>query len=114
MRGETGLFEVKNGVIYHTRGDTVDFDLNIRMEGEPVYGYEAVFSVKRGYKDTDYLFQCNVEDGHVHISHETTQGLPFGDFYYDIQVRLPDGTEEGRYVTIGPYQYHLKPDVTTT
>ena len=113
-KGGVKVFNIKNGVIYHTRGDTADFNLTIKINNEPVSDYEAVFSVKRNLKDTDYLFQSNVVNGHVHISHEQTQSLPFGDYYYDIQVRINNGTEEGRYVTIGAYQYHLTADVTTT
>lgn len=108
------MFNFKKGIIYHTRGDTADFDVNIKVDDEPITDYTAVFSVKKNYKDKEYLFQRPVEDGHVHISHNTTQELPFDDYYYDIEVRINDGTEEGRYITIGPYRYKLQPDVTTT
>lgn len=107
------VFDIKYGNIYHTRGDTADFNLKIKIDDEPISNYSAIFSVKLSYKDEKYLFQCPVEDGHVHISHSVTQNLPYGDYYYDIQVRIEDETEEGRYVTIGPYRYHLRPDVTT-
>lgn len=45
----------------------------------------------------------------VNISHETTQGLPYGDYVYDIEVHQKNGEVQ----TIGPYDYHLLPDVTT-
>ena len=107
------MFDIRKGVIYHTRGDTADFDINIKLEDETVSDYSAVFSVKRNVKDKDYLFQTYADvDGHIHISHETTQELPAGDYYYDIEIHINDDTAEGRYVTVGPYQYHLKPDVT--
>lgn len=107
------MFIIKKGNIFHTRGDTADFHINIKINDEPISNYEAVFSVKKTFKDEEYLLQIPVDDGSVHISHEDTQNLPFGDFYYDIQVRIDNETEEGRYITIGPYQYHLQPDVTT-
>lgn len=107
------MFKIKDGNIFHTRGDTADFRVNIKINGEPVSDYEAVLSVKRNSKDSGYLFQVPVVNGSVHISHQATQGLPFGDYYYDIQVRINNGTEEGRYVTFGVYQYHLQPDITT-
>ena len=106
------MFEIKKGNIFHTRGDTADFHINITIDKEPVVDYTAIFSVKKNYKDVEYLYQIPVDDGSVHISHDTTQELPFGDYYYDIQVRIENGTTEGRYITIGPYQYHLQPDVT--
>ena len=107
------MFDIRKGVIYHTRGDTADFDINIKLDGESVYDYTAVMSVKRNLKDSTYLFQTDADEyGHIHIDHETTQELPAGDYYYDIEVHINDDTEEGRYITIGPYQYHLQPDVT--
>ena len=106
------MFDIRKGAIYHTRGDTADFDINISLDGEPAYDYSAIFSVKRNLKDTTYLYQAHAEDGHIHISHYTTQELPAGDYYYDIEVHINDDTSEGRYITIGPYQYHLLADVT--
>ena len=107
------MFIIKKGNIFHTRGDTADFHINIKINDEPVSDFEAVFSVKRNAKDSEYLFQVPVVNGSVHISHQDTQELPFGDYYYDIQVRINNGTDEGRYVTFGVYQYHLQPDITT-
>ncbi len=106
------MFEVKGGHIYHTRGDTADFNLGVTVDGEPVTDYEATFSVKKTLKDTEYLFQAPVTEGNVHISHDATKDLPFGRFFYDVEIHLPDGTEEGRYVTVGPFEYNLMPDVT--
>lgn len=106
------MFDIRKGIIYHTRGDTADFDVDIKLDGDVVTDYSAVFSVKRNVKDKEYLFQIQAESGHIHISHETTQELPAGDYYYDIEIHINDDTAEGRYITVGPYQYHLKPDVT--
>lgn len=106
--------EIKKGAIYHKRGDTADFDLTVKLDGEPITNYEAMFSVKRDLKDTEYLFQKPVVDGHVRIEHSDTQDLPYGKYYYDIQIKIDDGTEEGMYRTIGAYRYHLEADVTTT
>ena len=107
------MFEIRKGVIYHTRGDTADFDINVKIEGETITNYSAILSVKRNVKDTDYLFQRYAdEDGHIHISHDTTQDLKFGDYCYDIEIHIFDETAEGRYITVGPYPYHLLADVT--
>ena len=107
------MFEIRKGAVYHTRGDTADFDINVKYNDEPVYDYDAVLSVKKNVKDSEYLFQSTATtEGHFHISHETTQNLQFGDYFYDIEVRINDDTEEGRYITVGPYPYHLLPDVT--
>lgn len=106
------MFEVKAGNIFHTRGDTADFSLGVTVDGEPTTDYEGTFSIKKTLKDEAYLFTAPVVDGKVHISHDATKDLPFGRFFYDVQLRLNDGTEEGRYVTVGPYEYNLLPDVT--
>ena len=106
------MFEVKAGNIFHTRGDTADFSLGVTVDGEPTTDYEGTFSIKKTLKDEAYLFTAPVVDGNVHISHEATKDLPFGKFFYDVQLRLNDGTEEGRYVTVGPFEYNLLPDVT--
>ena len=99
-----------NQNIYHTRGDTGSLMLTLQDEdGEEITGYTAVLSVKKRYKDDDYLFQAPVENGTVTISHDMTQSLPFGDYVYDIEVT----TAEGEVQTIGPAEYHLLADVTT-
>ena len=111
------MFEIdKKGNIYHTRGDTAGFDVNVTIDGEVLDEYEAVFSVKKRYEDTEYLLQVPVVDKHVTIPHTATQNLPFGNFFYDIEIIIPkdEADTEDRYVTIGPYAYYLKPDITTT
>lgn len=106
------MFKIIDNNIYHTRGDTADFNITVTYNNNTPE-YEAVFSVKSALRDENYLFQIPVVDGHVHISHETTQNLPYGSYYYDIQLRILDGTTEGKYVTVGVYRYYLKPDITT-
>lgn len=109
------MFKFTNGTIEHTRGDTADFDITVKENGSPIAdSYTAVFSVKRGLLDKNYLFQVPVNDGHVHISHADTKDLKCGDYYYDIEIRIDDGSVEGRYVTAGPFRYRLLSDVTTT
>lgn len=103
------MFNIRNRNIYHIRGDTGRFRVELKYEdGEEVAGYEAYFSVKKKLKDEDYLFQVKVEDGVVEITPEMTKNLPFGDFVYDIEVH----TEDGEVQTIGPAEYHLMADVT--
>lgn len=104
--------KVKGKTIVHTRGDTAILRLNLDIDGEPFAlreGDVAVFSVKKNLKDTDYLLQKTAADGKFVFQHEDTQGLPFGSYWYDIQVQL----EGGQVITaVGPAQYRLVPDVT--
>lgn len=103
------MFNVRNGNIYHTRGDTGRLQITIKDEsGKTVEGYAAYFSVKKRLKDDEYLFQADVNDGLVIITHEMTRNLPYGDYFFDIEVHTADGDVQ----TIGPAEYHLLPDVT--
>lgn len=107
------MVKITKGNIFHTRGDTANFHINITTGEESVTDYTAKFSVKRNLTDTDYLLQKNVENGTIYLSHQDTQALPYGTYYYDIELCINDGTDGGRYATIGPYEYRLLPDVTT-
>lgn len=103
------MFKVIGSNIYHTRGDTARLNVTIQYEdGEEVTGYTAMFSVKKKLKDEEYLFQQEVTDGVIVITHDMTKNLPFGDYVYDIEVH----TAEGEVQTIGPAEYHLTADVT--
>ena len=103
------MFKVIGSNIYHTRGDTARLNVTIQYEdGEEVTGYTAMFSVKKKLKDEEYLFQREVIDGVIVITHDMTKNLPFGDYVYDIEVH----TAEGEVQTIGPAEYHLTADVT--
>lgn len=103
---------VKGKNITHMRGDTAILNLDLKVDNEPFAlgeGDIAVFSVKKNLKDTDYLLQKTAVDGKFVFQHEDTQGLPFGSYWYDIQVQL----EGGQVITaVGPAQYRLVPDVT--
>ena len=103
------MFKIKGDNIYHTRGDTGGFTIELKDEnGEEISEYTAVMSVKRKLRDESYLFQIPVQGGGCDISPEITRDLPFGDYFYDIQVTMEDGAVQ----TIGPFEYHLMADVT--
>lgn len=104
------MFKVKNGNIYHTRGDTATLSIHLTdASGNEITDYTAKLSVKKRFNDESYLFQMDIENGSANISHEATQSLPYGDYVYDIEVH----TTDGEVSTIGPNEYHLLPDVTT-
>ena len=44
----------------------------------------------------------------VDLTHDKTQRLEYGDYVWDVQLILADGTHQ----TIGPGKFHLLPDVT--
>lgn len=105
------LFDEK-GVCTHTRGDTATFQLEVQEDGVVIPQWEATFSVKQYLDDNTYLFQVPFNQSTpCVIGHALTQDLPYGKYWYDIQVTY---YKEGyqNYRTIGANPYILKPDVT--
>lgn len=95
--------------IYHIRGDTDSFDVNLTQEdGTDIGPYAAVFSVKRNIDDLLYAFQAPVQDGVVSLTHDMTANLDPGDYVWDIEVRTKDGGVQ----TVGPGLFRLIADVT--
>lgn len=103
------MLRIRELDIYHTRGDTDSIAISPKnADGSDIKEFSAVFSVKRSYSDKSPLFQLELKNGAINFTHEVTRKLPPGDYVWDIELRLSNGT----YQTIGPGVYHLKPDVT--
>ena len=101
-----------NGTLTHTRGDTSQFELNVKLDDVPLLEYDAVFSVKQHPDDTAYLYQVHFDESTpCIISHELTANVPYGNYWWDVQVTY---TKDGatQYKTIGAFPYILRPDVT--
>lgn len=95
--------------IYHIRGDTDSFDVNLTQEdGSDIGPYTAVFSVKKNITDVAYALQCPVQDGIVSLTHDMTANLDAGDYVWDIEVRTQDGWVQ----TVGPGIFRVIADVT--
>ena len=102
-RGDTGVIRVrvyphapiegfsKRGEVYRWReGDT------------------ATITIKRKIKDESPILQKESADGFFVFTHDDTKALPFGIYWYDIQVK----TREAQYFTVaGPAQFHLLPSI---
>ena len=101
-----------DGVCTHTRGDTAVFQLEVQEDGAVIPEWEATFSVKQYLDDENYLFQINFDQNTpCAIDHSLTQDLPYGKYWYDIQITyFKDGYKN--YKTVGANPYILKPDVT--
>jgi predicted secreted hydrolase len=104
-----------NGVLTHTRGDTAQFKLNVQVDGVPLTSYNATFSVKQYPDDTSYLYQVTFNQSTpCIITHDLTAGLPYGTYWWDVQIVYFDSQEQStQYKTVGAYPYILKPDVTS-
>lgn len=95
--------------IYHIRGDTDSFDVNLTQDdGSDIGPYTAVFSVKKKITDDAYVFQAPVQNGVVSLTHDTTNDLEAGDYVWDIEVRTQDGWVQ----TVGPGIFRVIADVT--
>jgi hypothetical protein len=104
------MLKIRGMDIYYIRGDDDSFTIQpTQADGTAVTGYSDVFSVKRNYDDTDYILQCKMDRAVIDLTHEMTQGLTYGDYVWDVELTLADGTHQ----TIGPGKFHLLPDVTT-
>lgn len=103
------MIKIIGNNIYHIRGDTDSFDVNLTQEdGSDIGPYTAVFSVKKKITDDAYVFQAPVQNGVVLLTHEMTNGLEAGDYVYDIEVR----TQGGGVQTVGPALSRVIADVT--
>jgi len=103
------VLKIKELDIYYIRGDDDSFSVQPETpDGEPLEGFTGVFSVKRSYDATDYILQVEMDGAVVDLTHDKTQGLEYGDYVWDVQLVLADGTHQ----TIGPGKFHLLPDVT--
>ena len=101
-----------NGTLTHTRGDTSQFELNVKLDDVPLLEYDAVFSVKQHPDDNAYLYQVHFDESTpCIISHDLTANVPYGNYWWDVQVTY---TKDGatQYKTIGAFPYILRPDVT--
>ncbi|WP_432648204.1 hypothetical protein [Mitsuokella sp.] len=102
------MFTVRNGEIYHIRGDTGTLVFQPSFEtGADVRDYTAILSVKKDIKDSDYVMQKTCKNGQFDFVAGDTDGLEAGDYIYDIEVHVGKTVQ-----TIGPYKYHLFADVT--
>ena len=107
------MLMIRNNVITLTRGDTARIELGITKDGED-YDYSddaVVFSVKKSVYDSDFLLQKTVTDGVIYVSPADTETMPYGTYYYDVQVT----TQNGDVCTvIPPNQIIIAPEVTWT
>jgi hypothetical protein len=104
------MLKIRSMDIYYIRGDDDSFTIQpTEADGTAVTGYSGVFSVKQSYDDTDYVLQCQMDGAVIDLTHEMTQNLAYGDYVWDVELTLADGTHQ----TIGPGKFHLLPDVTT-
>lgn len=100
------MFSIIGNTIKLTRGDSfaAEFWLKYKQTGEayePQAGDSILFAVKSKlnaarteYIEEDPLIQktISINDMTLRLAPEDTKELPFGSYFYDIEVTLADGT----------------------
>lgn len=106
----------ETGSIKLTRGDTLKFKVKAFDEyDDPVELTEndkVVFTVKR--KITDDLPVIQKTGAYVVVEHADTKDLPFGGYFYDIQVTFANNE---KYTIVAPTEDAMKkpePNFTLT
>lgn len=89
------MVTISGNNIYMTRGDTATLDLTITNEDGSIYtpGDTDVilFTVKKSTADCDVVLQKRALDGKITIKATETASLPYGTYYYDVELSRADG-----------------------
>ena len=109
------LYVKRDGSIELTRGDTARFTVDIIDDESQVYTMrsedELVFTVKDDIDDIEPVIQKIVTgDNMIHIKPEDTSGLDFGNYIYDVELRMENGDV---YTIIEKNTFKLREEVTT-
>jgi len=84
------------------RGDTKALKFQRKMDGEPILikADKVYFTVKKNTRDKEALFQKTIADMsfdsegvyHFIIEPEDTNNLSYGDYVYDLEVKIENYT----------------------
>ena len=106
------MFMLSANNIVMTRGDTGVINLNLTdSSGSPYVFNEGdilSLSVKKALKDDDYILHKESTRPRIFLSHEETNDLAPGNYFYDLELK----TALGQVQTFGPYKFTVKYDVT--
>jgi hypothetical protein len=107
------MFKTINNRIYLTRGDSAILNLSITDKDGNAYilssGDTVVLTVKTDTVTTAYVIQKTLINGQFSILPSDTEALSYGDYIYDVQLVMNDGTTD---TIIPPSLFHLDPEVT--
>ena len=107
------MFKIMGTKIFLTRGDSAFIDLTIKNTDGTDYemqpGDQILLTVKKTTSDKDVIFQRTLADGVIEIRPTDTEGLPFGDYVYDCQLRTYDGITQ---TFITPSLFRVLEEVT--
>ena len=107
------MFEVDNNNIKIIRGDSGSFDISITdTNGSIVELAEndvLTFTLRRTARNPTIILQKNIVGGKLAINPADTEGLVFGAYVYDIELKRADGYVD---TVIPPHEFLIMEEVT--
>lgn len=107
------MFKVDDNNISMIRGDSGVFTITITdTNGSPVElteGDMLTFTIRRATRNPAIILQKNIVGGELNIKPADTEGLAFGAYVYDIELRRADGYVD---TVIPPHKFLLMEEVT--
>lgn len=107
------MFKVDNNNISMIRGDSGVFTITITdTNGSPVELTESdvlTFTLRRAARNPAIVLQKIIADGELDIKPADTEGLTFGAYVYDIELKRADGYVD---TVIPPHEFLLMEEVT--
>lgn len=107
------MFKIRNNKIYITRGDSAVLSLDITdADGNsytPAGNDSLLFTVKVDTATSSHLIQKSITGGKVTLDPVDTESLPYGDYVYDVQLRMADGYVD---TIIPPSLFRVEEEVT--
>jgi hypothetical protein len=107
------MFKVDNNNISMIRGDSGVFTISITdTDGSPVEltgGDVLTFTLRRAARNPAIVLQKIIADGELDIKPADTEGLTFGAYVYDIELKRADGYVD---TVIPPHEFLLMEEVT--
>lgn len=107
------MLKVVNNGISLTRGDTATFRLEIKNQDGTPYDIQeddqVLFTIKKNTQTTDVVIQKAAINNRITIAAKETESLDYGTYYYDVELRRPDGLVA---TVIPPHVLRLMEEVT--
>ncbi|WP_418947983.1 hypothetical protein [Phascolarctobacterium succinatutens] len=107
------MFTVQNNNIALIRGDSGAFGISITdTNGNPVEltdGDVLTFTLRRTPRSPTIVLQKIIAGGELDIKPADTEGLTFGAYVYDIELKRADGYVD---TVIPPHEFLLMEEVT--
>nr|DAU47779.1 MAG TPA: hypothetical protein [Caudoviricetes sp.] len=107
------MFTVQNNNITLIRGDSGAFGISITdTNGNPVEltdGDVLTFTLRRTPRSPTIVLQKIIAGGELDIKPADTEGLTFGAYVYDIELKRADGYVD---TVIPPHEFLLMEEVT--